>query len=185
MAITANTLMPMAPWGGQGGTLGGAVLEFPATDGSIVAGDVLIFASGKVDEDNTAPLSTLSVICGVALSPSAAADDPVSVAPAFANKLFEANIISATDTDETGVFADNVGVKHGIIESAANDAGKACIDISNTTAAQISAHTLFYARQRSPSAANADSRALSGVGVTNPRVVFCFSASMFYGDKIV
>lgn len=182
MALTANTIRAMAPWGGQGGTQAGAVLEFPATDGAIAKGDVLIFASGKVDEDNSAPLAQVSVMVGVALEGSSAANDLVRVAIATSGRIFEANFVAGTATDETGVFADNIGVSHGIVESSASAAGFAVIDQNNTTAAQKLAYTLFYARQQNTTQ-DAD-QVSSGVGVTNPRVAFVFTSSIFMQDTI-
>lgn len=175
MATTAGTTLPMAPAGGMLGT--GTVQTFGMTaeDSAITKGDVLIFASEDVDEDNSAPLIT--TVVGVALEPSSAAKDVILVALALPGQLFEANVIDNA-SDETGVAADNIGVHRGIIESAD---GYACIDLNNTTAAQLVARTLGYARQKNVTQ-DAAPIATCGVGVTNPRVYFVFTNGVFAPD---
>jgi hypothetical protein len=141
-----------------------------AADSSIVKGDVVIIASGKLDEDNTDPAA--DTIVGVALHASTT-DAILQVALALPHVMFEANIVTDADggTDvSSGAIATHIGVQWGIAEALTF----AVVDIASNTAANKAATTWRWGYQPTlPSAGAHDAT----VAVVNPRVQFTFCAS--------
>ena len=162
-----TTSAPLEAVTGYGGTTSIPVFEGQAADGAIAKGDVLVWSSGLLDEDNTAP--AVDLIVGVALEDSTAANDLIRYVPALPGVVFEANMVNGAN-DYTGVQSTGIGVVHGIEQT---DQGYAAIDISDATDV---AATIQWGRQRSgiqDSDPGSDGGG-SGVGVANPRVRFTF-----------
>jgi len=163
----------MAPSRAYGDAVGFPIEEFQATDNAIVAGDVVIFSSGKVDEDNSAP--AYDTIVGVAVEAQGTANAAIRICLALPGVFFEGHVVNGT-SNETGVFADNIGTALGIVESAD---GYACLD---QAAGDDIAIATRYAKQIATSTdpTQPDNPLTAGVGVTNPRVVFLFRNSAWF-----
>ncbi len=174
MATTANTVLPIAALGGQGGTEAAQSGTYIATDGAIVKGDILIIASGKVDELNVDPTTLL--IVGVANEPSTATDDELNVLEALPGRRFEANLVATSTTDlASGVFATHCGVQFGFTE--ADGDSLAAIDVAETGA--VRCRTRNWARQKNSSGAlpaQVHTPFAATLAIVNPRVEFVFIA---------
>ena len=176
MALTAGTVWPMAPFGGRD-QHAAPVMEFGATASETVKkGDVLTVASGRASRDAS---PTIDLTLGIAAGPKTTTgtvteDDVVLVHPAFANMMFEGNAVGAAGTDVTGVYATDLLARNDVLESdiAGTTDEIFVIDTGGTTNAAV--RTLRYGRQKDGTIGRA-----SGVGKTNPRVVFVFCSSVF------
>lgn len=174
MATTAGTTSRLVALGGMSGTGAVQTLGMTAEDSAIAEGDVLVFASEDVDEDNSDP--GIGLVVGVALNASAAAKDVILVAMALPGQFFEANSVDEV-TDQVGVAAEDIGVHGGIVESTD---GFACFNLAEAT--NLVAMTVGYGRQTNVTQ-DSSPLATAGVGVTNPRVIFGFSSGVFFIDS--
>ena len=166
----ATAVTPMRPLTPAGGAAGCPTMELYDVDGDANAGDIIIFTGGKADV--AADAATVGTIVGVATGDGTAANDPILVALALPGVQFVGHTIEAAD-DQVGAYAQDVGVKCGVILNTVDS--QFCLNIENTT--QKVAVGLRYARQNN---ATQDSDPLTaGVGVTNPRVVFMWIGSFF------
>lgn len=143
--------------------------RYIATDAAIVKGDILVIASGRVNEDNGDP--TAGLIVGVANEPSTAVDGEINVSEALPGARFEGNLVATATSDlASGVIATHLGVQFGFDE--ADGDALAAIDVSETTTVHV--RTLRWARQRDTTQTHTPF-ALT-LAVTNPRVEFVFLA---------
>jgi hypothetical protein len=178
MAFTSGSTTAMRPVRGLGG-VGSRTTDIAlAEDNAIAAGDVLILATQRVDEDNTNP--TAANIVGVAIEASTAQDDEIKVALALPGQFFEANIIDSAVGDQTAAVAEDVNVKEGILQPAD---GYACVAQQGTTDC---VRTIQYARQTGPArqflgALTVPTETYAAGSTINPRVEFVFINGIFFG----
>lgn len=178
MPTETGTTLPMGTAGSPYGGSGGVPTQVLTADAAIAQGDVVIAdstASGRIIETDADP--ALNEIVGVAMGAASAAGDDILVGLALPGVRYTANIVDG-DGDVTGALADDILVIHDLITSAD---GYWCLDRTGST--QLT-YTLGYARQKGTSSdpTQKSGRQTAGVGVTNPRVVFCFISSVFMYD---
>lgn len=173
MATTSGTTLPPSPYGGLGGTCTAPMMEMEA-DAAVSKGDLLVFNGSQLTTDNQAV--PVGALVGIALNTVTAAAAVLQVALATPGALFEMNIVDNV-SDWTGGVDDTIGIERGTIESAD---GYPCVDENVTTGTDI-IRTLWWGKQMNTTQdANPFPSVGSGVGVTNPRVVICFTSSVFH-----
>ncbi|MEE8489931.1 MAG: hypothetical protein V3S43_06310 [Acidimicrobiia bacterium] len=164
MATTAGTTRPIVGVGGPGGTAAGVLWHGEAAT-ALTAGDVLIITSNELALGNADP--AVDVVIGVAAE-DAADGDRMMYWPNLPGVRFEANITAAGPVDDVGAKADHILIVAGIQEDGTD--GNAVLELGG--GGVDLAHTIEWARQHNVTQ-DADP-AISGVGITNPRVVFVF-----------
>jgi len=196
MATLAGSVFPMAPVGGPGGTKSADHVVAPLdVSETITAGDILtiVAATRDVEDTNTDPgagsifgvavlsadtnaVSVAAVDRDERIGPDASGDwHAINVALALPGQRFQGNVVAGAATDETGVYADNVHIRLGVVE--ADTSGYAAIDQADTT--NVAVFTMGYVNPQVDVTDANNAYAFgreAGVGLTNPRVEFYFIA---------
>lgn len=200
MAITAGTVFPITPAGGDGGLASGSQLVCPLDPAQVVqAGDILLIDGTTKDlvVANADPAGT-SLIYGVAMASgggftaastidrdqegvstdSAGSRHTLNVALALPGEKFTGNVVQTATVDETGVYQDNINTQMSIVQAdvtAPTTTDFAALD--QPAAGTNCVHALYYTSPQFLTGGSPELwqyGRLAGVGIANPRMTFYF-----------